>query len=43
MDITELVAIGELVGGVAVLGSLVYLGCQGRPAGPRRTWAIVSS
>ncbi len=30
MDIMELGAIGELVGGVAVIGSLVYVGRQAR-------------
>ena len=30
MDIMELGAIGELVGGVAVIGSLIYVGLQVR-------------
>ncbi len=30
MDIMELGAIGELVGGVAVIGSLIYLALQVR-------------
>ena len=59
MDLTQLANLGEFIGGVAVLVTLVYLstqvkqsnfiwreqvvGRQRRPAGPRRTWAIVSS
>ncbi len=32
MDILELGAIGELVGGVAVVGSLISVGLQVRPS-----------
>ncbi len=32
MDIMELGAIGELVGGVAVIGSLLYVGLQISPS-----------